>query len=507
MNQTRTFSTIRSRCDTILPDLTEPRFWLKLLVLVAAVRAAITLHSHFWLDETGTVWAVRGGFAQLTTRCTVFPLSLLYATLILLLRSIGLTSEWSLRVPSYLAVSAAGYVLFRAARRHWGRLPAWLVVATFVSLPSVAFAACDARPYALALLCTVLSTVILIDLLERPTYGRAIGYSLAIGLAINFHILFATVLAVHLVVAAYQHFRGFRLPPTFLLTAASLFTLTAVPQIYAAYHLTENPASHSFAARPGFGDLLLALVPLQLAVSLVPLLGYSLLPNSRLHWRPSLPSQHLILGILLTLSPPIILYVISLVSPVGVFIDRYYLPYTIGLAILYAYLLASIRPYRVVTLAIIVLATIRITGVLYHWPPRHTAYRGDWAAALSYVDRNTLPDGAPVLIRSQYIESDFLPLTPIQDNPLFSQLSSYPSTSCLIPLAASFSKNQSNQLDLFLSRTRHNTIRFLLLAFDGPRALAPLEGYLIAHIGRNGQVRELANFDGITVTEFILSSR
>src|ERR1035441_4150838 len=58
----------------------------------------------------------------------------------------------------------------------------------------------------------------------------------------------------------------------------------------------------------------------------------------------------------------------------------------------------------------------------------HTYDLGDWASALAFVDRNTATDRAPVLIRSQYIESDTLSLVPVEDNPLFSQLSFYHSS-------------------------------------------------------------------------------
>src|SRR5215469_18242865 len=89
---------------------TEPGGFLKYLPSVALCGVAVllvtalwlvrTLGSAYWLDETGTYWATNGGLKEIPARCAVLPLSLLYAWLILGLRTLFGSGEAVARVPS-----------------------------------------------------------------------------------------------------------------------------------------------------------------------------------------------------------------------------------------------------------------------------------------------------------------------------------------------------------------------------------------------------------------------
>src|ERR1039457_6537196 len=131
-----------------------------MVVLVVTIGALFRLKSHLWLDETATIWATSGGWAQLPARCISFSPSILYHSLILAIRSLGATSEWMLRLPSLLAVALASRLLFRMTERLWGAATAWLTLAAFVSIPGVAFAAGDVRAYGFGLLLVVWSTLV-----------------------------------------------------------------------------------------------------------------------------------------------------------------------------------------------------------------------------------------------------------------------------------------------------------------------------------------------------------
>src|ERR1017187_7009647 len=75
-----------------------------MVVLVVTIGAIFRLKSHLGLEETATIWAASGGWAQLPARCISFSPSILYHSLILAIRSLGATSEWMLRLPSLLSV-------------------------------------------------------------------------------------------------------------------------------------------------------------------------------------------------------------------------------------------------------------------------------------------------------------------------------------------------------------------------------------------------------------------
>ena len=72
----------------------------------------------YWLDEAGTYWATNAGLKEIPAPCAVLPLSILYAGLFLLLRTLFGTAEFVTRVPSLLA-TAPTYVVFRDVKTRW----------------------------------------------------------------------------------------------------------------------------------------------------------------------------------------------------------------------------------------------------------------------------------------------------------------------------------------------------------------------------------------------------
>src|SRR6266446_2076140 len=73
----------------------------------------VPINSSLWLDETGTVWVISGGFSEIIHRATVFPQSILYCLILWVATSLGGLNEVTLRIPSLIAMSAATTLLYR----------------------------------------------------------------------------------------------------------------------------------------------------------------------------------------------------------------------------------------------------------------------------------------------------------------------------------------------------------------------------------------------------------
>ncbi len=128
------------------------------LALAASVSLWVfAIRSPLWLDETSSFWQISAGFWQIFSRRG--QVSAVYPYILWLTTRITGTSEIGLRIPSVLAMLAAAYLLYRAARELFGRDVALFVVVFFCAHPIVVFASIDARPKLIARLLVSRSSV------------------------------------------------------------------------------------------------------------------------------------------------------------------------------------------------------------------------------------------------------------------------------------------------------------------------------------------------------------
>src|SRR5258708_39336890 len=91
-------------------------------------------------------------------------------------------------------MAGAAYLLYRIAVRLFDRDSAILAVLVFACLPSVTYAASDARPYALALLIVNASMLLLLKWLDTGDKRIAAAYVVMAALILYAHYLFAPIL-------------------------------------------------------------------------------------------------------------------------------------------------------------------------------------------------------------------------------------------------------------------------------------------------------------------------
>jgi hypothetical protein len=477
--------------------------WAQLVLAFAILAVLVRLPSHFWLDETMSYWTASHGFEQILARCAVWPgQPIVYSTLFLMLRSMGASSTWIYRVPSFLAVGAATFVLFRMNRRIFGSEMAWMSAAVFVSVDAVQFAACDARPYGLALLLAVICTDLLLRFLNRPGYRLAALYGLTAAAMLHLQVLFGVVLLVHGLYLTYRTGKGQRFRPSYAATGASVLIAVAAPVAIQFLRFAGNPASHSFAPRPSLLDLAAAYTP-GMWLGVLGILAILALATPALEWNAIGRSDVAFLALIWAMAPPLILFAISRLTSASLFVTRYFLSYSPGLATCFGIMVGSFRDKTVRTAVLNAMALFVTLSAGRPNSFRHTVGSGDWGSAAEFINRNVARDHAPVLIRSQLVESDFMPIEPIEDNGNFPQLSYYPMRAQLIPLQNTFTAAQMSSLHAFLENaTTRSTGRFLVVSFLDPSPMAPMLSYIIGQMGPTCTVTRLADFDGVAITEF-----
>src|SRR5205823_12350945 len=160
-----------------------------------------------------------------------------------------------LRLPSTLASAAGAYILFQLGRKLLNARAALVAVLLFVCAEPVAFAAADARPYAIATTVALAAMLMLVRWCETQQAGDGVLYCLLAALTLYFHFVFATTLLVHLVYAAYRlRFRG-RAMAGPVLTGGALVLVFSIPLMPFALALARSARSHSFAGTPDWTDL------------------------------------------------------------------------------------------------------------------------------------------------------------------------------------------------------------------------------------------------------------
>jgi hypothetical protein len=113
------------------------------LIWIAAIVGASSLWlypmaSSLWLDELVTWWVIKDSLGDTIHRAYAFQgQTVVYYVFEWLLRHLS-SQEWVLRAPSFIALVAAAYVLFRLAERMLDREFARLSVLLFVLCPAVA---------------------------------------------------------------------------------------------------------------------------------------------------------------------------------------------------------------------------------------------------------------------------------------------------------------------------------------------------------------------------------
>ncbi|MGC4069400.1 MAG: glycosyltransferase family 39 protein [Polyangiaceae bacterium] len=150
-------------------------------------------------DELCTWWAVHLSFADFLAlvRNVDAVLAPYYLFMRVWCRLFG-DSEWLLRLPSVLAMAASAGLLSVLGQRLFDRRTGLVSGLTFAVIPSVVRFSQDARPYALATLCAIGSTLVLLYTLQKPSERRRWGYyAVAVALTGMTHLVSLGVLGAH----------------------------------------------------------------------------------------------------------------------------------------------------------------------------------------------------------------------------------------------------------------------------------------------------------------------
>lgn len=449
--------------------------------LVAARLWLAPLGSSLWLDETGTYWTIQDGLTGIAGRSYSPPQSLVYFYIAGTAAALGGASEVVLRLPSVAAMGLAALLLYRLGRRLLGREGALWAALVFVCWKEVAFAACDARAYALGVLAVVAAALMLVRWLDTGSYRDGLCYAALASLTAYLHDLFAVMFLVHAGYAAYVFGTGRRpVRPANAAAVCAASGILLLPLLAGFGKLVARGSIFSYAAQAETSQLFASFAPPVVLGSILAglLLAYFVQPAGRLAEARGRP-ERMLLMVLWAAVPPVALFAISLVTPYEVFVPRYFLCHVPGLALLAGWALRSIAPAhkQVIVAGALAAGALAGFGSLRHATFAHTGE--NWRDANRAAARMVRESRMPVVVHSGFVlpVNEVLHGDSLAISRYLAPLSLYPIPGEIIPLPYEPGQEAEQYLERLAADRLAGANRFLLVSRGGNGVVAAwLEG-------------------------------
>jgi len=457
----------------------------------------IAVRAPLWLDETGSFWQIAKGFWQIPSRQggLSFPA---YSYILWFFTKILGTSEIALRVPSILAMLAAAYLLYRAARELFDQDVAIITTAVFCVHPVVVFAAIDVRPYAFAALAINAALFTLVRLRHDNSDWLAAAFGVAAAVIVWFHFLFAVILPVLLVCLLALALGLGKTSWRQVGIALAAFTVAILPVIPGLLYMFRTRGTHVFDTPPDLGELGWTLAPGWLLPTFLAA-AFVAAATKHLDLQNRVGAWQVLVGPLLGLVPILILYGVSVKTPLHIFVYRHRLVAIPGIALCWGWSLSRIDS-RVIR-ALFCVVVVASAAYLCFTSPFSKRHGYSWKWALEFAEKNASADHAPMLICSDFPEADYetMPVENAKESALLAPLSYYKVSGPVIALPRALNQEAVRVMSAFLRDPSNRQRRFLALAF-GPSY--PTLNWLVSQTSATYQARLLGDFDDVAVVEF-----
>lgn len=375
------------------PDRLRRPLRLALYVTVAAITARVGLPMLLdgpRLDETLTAWVVADGPDDAIGRSWRFQgQSPLYFAGLWIWSQVAGSSFVALRLPSLIAMVAAGWQLRRLATDLGLARYGDLVVASFALFSSVHVNAVTARPYAFLLLTVVLASRAGLRWSVSGSRAGSLRWAALCALAAYFQPFAIYAIAAQAWWLVVRRRAGASVTDLALpVVATGVLVLPLVPQVWS---LAQRQGALAFAEVPPVAEFASTLLPLTVLLGLAAgiVVSRGLAPTAE-------GTRATPFVVAAALTPQVGLFVQSHLTGSGVVVAKYLAPATIGVALLVGVVVARFTRRS----AVLVAATLMLALPILELEPQGTH---EWDTAVAFLTDDH-PDSA-VVAMTGFIEA------------------------------------------------------------------------------------------------------
>ena len=169
------------------------------LGLVAAMLGFINAwHVSMWVDEAYTISVATRSLGDVWRMVhNIDIVHSLYNVLLHPWLAVAGVSDVTVRLPSAVGVGVAAAGVYYLGCQLFTDRVAVTAALVFAILPRTTWMAIEGRSYAFTAAIAVWSSILVVTMVRRPTWARAIGYALAVGLGISLNIFLILLPAAH----------------------------------------------------------------------------------------------------------------------------------------------------------------------------------------------------------------------------------------------------------------------------------------------------------------------
>ena len=478
------------------------------LLVVLTIFATIPLwlfpaRASLWLDETMTYWVISKGIGEAVSRALFWSgESPFYYVIAWLAKTISNSNGFVMRAPSLLAMGIAAYLVYRIGERLVDREAGLLAALFFVCSEEVAFAAVDARPYALAMVTLLAAVVFLLKWLESGRLRDAAGYVVLSALTIYAHYIFSAGLLISALYALLRVRRGCWVRYRGLFGAWAFTALLVAPAVPNFLYFYRTRSMHLFAGTPSIFDLLQSIAPLPITAILIGAGLVLYFHKVRLEAATDVSRSTILFFIGWAFLLPVLYFLVSVLTETKIFVPRYFLSTAPGVALLAGWVVRRIGsepPRRNVAFSLVIVSVFSAAlGGFWHGGE-------DWRGAMAKVRDVAKGKQMPVLVCTGFVEGgNPARLTdPVVREAYLAPLALYPAAGKVIPLPYRLTDAALPYLEQVVANNLGDQDRFIVVTRnDGDLYLTWLRGRLSE---KRYRAEPAGNFGNVHVTVFSLN--
>ena len=465
-----------------------------MLALAASISGWFSaIRSPLWLDETVSYWQISRGFRQIWSRQGLsFPA---YSYLLWITKSLFGSGEVTLRMLSTLAMLSAVYVLYLVARELFEPDVALTLIIIFCLHPIVTFAAIDARPYGCAILTVNCAILNLLRWLRTNSTRHAALLGITAAAIFYFHFLFGTILLAFAIIIVVAKRREYKIVAPKVALVFLFFFLIMLPVLTRLIYLVRTAQSHVFATPPQKMDLFSSVVFGNILLAFVLAAFFAAVIQNPIKREDERALKSWVC-LSLCVVPLLVLYTVSVSTPLHVFIERYRLVAIPGIALCWGLLIDNLNSKLAKLVFCIMLVSSHFSGAHFTLWEEH-GYT--WKYALQAADAKAVPEHATLLVCSDLPESDFVPMpADVKMSGLFAPLSYYRVHSPVVPLPRALNTIAMTQVKQFLSMPAPRP--FFVIAFAPSKETVE---WITGITKDSYRATLLGKYDEVAVVEFI----